>query len=252
MTSLFTVTTDYLTAKNLRYSSTEDRTSLTVCFRLDNTCATCLIAIDEEGGYLSFCTRSGLIVAEDKFGAVAEFIARANYGLGIGAFQFNHEKGDVFFKTSLFAADTEIASEAIRHLLYKNINTYDRLYPALVDVIYRDIAPAQALRSAKDKTKSRRPQEEIDAVFAKLMARAGEAQLTSGFDQIRAQAEQRPDGILLPMKDLVSASGQRRAGKHIVQRIAQSLQAHGLGHIPTALPHNQDVIVRVFKMENAG
>jgi len=238
MKSMFEVTADYLTAKNLRFSSTEDRTSLAVCFRSDNTYATCLIAIDEEHGYLSFCTRFGLIVPVDKHGAVTEFIARANHGLGIGAFQFNYEKGDIFFKTSLFTDDAEVASDAIRHLLYKNFNTYDRLYPALVDVIYRDIAPEQALQNAKGKTKPPHTQEEIDTVFAKLMVGAGESQSASGFDQIRVLAQQKPDGVLLPMKELVSASGQRRAGKHIVQRIAQSLQAHGLGHIPTALPHD--------------
>ncbi len=261
MNSLFEIVSDYLTARNLRYSRTEDCTSFTVCYRLNHTCVTCTIRVDEESGYLSCITRSGIVVAKDKFEAAAEFVARANYGLGIGAFQLDYDDGDLCFKTSLFADAAELSPRMIRHLVKKNVNFYDNLYPGIVDVLYRDIAPAQALEKIKQAKQPRCSQEDIDAVVSKLMADIKEPHSLSGpsspdlplcdFDQIKARVEQRPDGVLLSMKELVNASGQRRAGKHIVRRIEDSLQAYGLGHEPANLPHNQAELVRVFKKEDA-
>ena len=69
----------------------------------------------------------------------------------------------------------------------------------------------------------------------------------TNFDALLAEVEASPDGIVLSMKDLVTASGQRRAGKLIVQGIEERLLAKGLSHDPTNLPHSQSEIVRLFK-----
>lgn len=261
MNSRSEVVSDYLTAKNLRYSRTEDCTSFTVCYRLNHTCVTCTIHVDEESRYLSCSTRSGIIVAEDKFEAAAEYVARANYGLGIGAFQIDYEDGDFCLRTSLYAGASELSPQMIRHLLRKNVNSYDFFHPGIVDVLYRDVAPARALEKVKQEKQPRCSQEDIDAVVSKLMGDMEEPHSLSGpsspgpllsdFDHIKARVEQNPDGVLLPMKELVSASGQRRAGKHIVRRIEESLRAYGLGHEPANLPHSQTELVRVFKKEDA-
>ena len=251
MKTLFETVVDYLESQNVRYSRAEDFSAIVVGYHLNNASVTCTVTVNEDSRYLSFCTRSGIMVSTDKYDSAVEFITRANYGLNVGALLFDHSDGDVLFKTSLFAGDAEVPSEVLRLLLSQSIKTYDLLYPGLVDVIYRDVDPVQALRNARATRKPRRSQEEIDAVFAKLMAGLEEPQMATGFDAILAQVETCPDGILLPMKELVNASGQQRAGKHIVRRIEESLQACGLGHEPAALPRSQSGIVRIFKRESA-
>lgn len=251
MKLLFDALTDYLEAKDLRYSRTEDYDSLTVCYHLKNARVTCSIHIDEEKRYLSCCTRAGIIVPKDKFDAVAEFIARANYGMGIGSFQFNYENGDVFFKTAILADDTELSPNMIRPFLYQNMNTYDLLYPGFMGVLYQNCEPEEAIRIAKSMSKPEPSQEEIDAIFAKIMADIYEVEPLSDFDAIRAQAEQSSEGIQLSMKDLVKAYGRLRAGRQIAQNIADKLKSYGLSHEPYSLPHDQNAVVRVFKKENA-
>ena len=170
MKTLFDAMTNYLEAKDLHYSRTEDYTALTVCYSLENVSVTCTIRIDEEKRYLSCCTRAGIIVPMNKFHDVAEFIARANYGMGIGSLLLNYESGDVFFKTAVFADDTELSPDMIRPVLYQNMNTYDLLYPGLMRVLYQDCDPEEAVREDKSMSKPEATQEETEAVFAKVMA----------------------------------------------------------------------------------
>lgn len=251
METLFDALTDYLEAKGLRYCRSEDYESLTVCYQLKNARVTCSIQIDEEKRYMGCCTRAGIIVPRNKFDAVAEFIARANYGLGIGSLQFNYENGDIFFKTAIFAEDGELSPKMIRPFLYQNMNTYDLLYPGLMSVLYQNCEPEEAVRSAKSMSKSQPTQEEIDAMFAKIMAGIYGVEPSSDFEAIRAQAEQNSEGIRLSMKDLVKAFGRQRAGKQIAQNIAEKLNSYGLSYEPTSLPHDQNAVVRVFKSEPA-
>jgi hypothetical protein len=252
MKPLFETVVGYLQSKGLRYSRTEDCSAIVVCYRLNNASVNCTVTVNEDSRYLSFCTRSGIMVPAHRHGDVVEFIARANLGLNVGALLFDHKDGDVSFKTSLFAGDSEVPSGVLRLLLSQSINTYDLLHPGLVDVIYRDVDSVSALQNVRITRRPRRSQEEIDTVVAKLMAGLEEPQACNGFDAILARAGACSDGILLPMKELVSASGQHRAGKHVVRRIEESLQVYGLGHEPAALPRSRSGIVRVFKRESAG
>ena len=246
MKTLFESMTEYLEAKELEYSRTEDYTALTVCYHLENVSVTCTIRLDEEKRYLSCCTRAGIIVPRNKFHAIAEFIARANYGMSIGSLLLSYRSGDVFFKTAIFAGDTELSPDMIRPVLYHNMNTYDLLYPGLMRVLYQDCDPEEAVRDAKSMSKPESTQEETDAMFAKIMADIYGGEPVWDFDTIRAQTEQNPEGIQLSMKDLVKASGRQRTGKKIAQNIAEKLKAYGLSHEPTSLPHSQNAIVRVF------
>lgn len=138
----------------------------------------------------------------------------------------------------------------LRPLLSLNIRTYDTFYPGIIDVIYCGIDPVQALTNAKAARWSCASQEEIDVVVAKLLAGMEKAEAPSRFETLLAKVEAGPDGIMLSMKELVTASGQRRAGRRIVQAIEERLRAKGLCHEPVNLPHSQSVIVRLFKRSN--
>ena len=254
MKTLVDTVTDYLESENLRYTRAEDNSAIVVGYQLNNVSVSCTVTVNEASRYLSFCTRSGILVSADRHCAVVEFLTRTNHGLNIGGFLFDHRDGDILFKTSLFAGNEDVSAEVLQPLLSQSFRTYDSYYSGIVDVVYHDVDPVQALRNLKVARIRRASQEEVDTVVAKLLAGMEKAEASSDkaeslteFDALLAQVEANPDGITLSMKELVAASGQRRAGKRIVQSIEERLLAKGLSHDPTNLPHSQSKIVRVFK-----
>lgn len=256
METLFETVVTYLDSKKLHYTRSEDCSVVLVSYHLNNICVNCTVTIDEDNRYLSFCSRSGLVAAPDRYDAVAEFVTDINLRFNAGSLLFDRHGGDIFYKASIFVGTAALAPQMLRNLL-STVHTYDSIYPRLVDIIYRDVEPFQAFldailaHEAQSTQKEINTQKEIDTVFAKLMEGMGDTPPTSGFDIIKAQVQDSPEGVLLPMKDLVIASGQRRAGKLIARRIEESLLANGLGHEPSVLPCSQSSFIRIFKRGTA-
>ena len=79
----------------------------------------------------------------DRIYAMAEFIARVNYGLALGNFELDFSDGEVRFKTSLDATDLPAAAldDHIRNLVYGNLLTVDHYHEGAVRVMETDVAP---------------------------------------------------------------------------------------------------------------
>jgi hypothetical protein len=77
--------------------------------------------------------------------AVAELIARANYGLRIGNFELDFSDGEVRYKSSLDFEATELNAQWIRNAIYPAVQTMDRYLPGLMSVIYGGKTPYEAI-----------------------------------------------------------------------------------------------------------
>lgn len=88
--------------------------------------------------------------SDDKRGAVAEFIARANYGLRIGNFEMDFTDGEIRYKSSLDFEGQELTPGLIKNAIYPAVNTCDRYLPGLMQIIYAEIDPEQAIAEIED------------------------------------------------------------------------------------------------------
>jgi len=104
-----------------------------------------------------FTSVLALFVPEPRRGRLAEFITRANFGLMLGAFQFDMDEGEVHFVTSVdFTgvdptpyADSGALIGMIRRIVHVNVVNVDRYLPALMTVVYGDVDPAEAVATAE-------------------------------------------------------------------------------------------------------
>jgi hypothetical protein len=94
----------------------------------------------EQAEIVSVYTRFGYDadVPSDKRGAVAEYTARANYGLVIGNFELDMDSGHVRYKTSVDLEGAIIEQVLFKNLIYANLTTADRYYPGLLKVLWGD------------------------------------------------------------------------------------------------------------------
>lgn len=84
---------------------------------------------------------------EAKFVKVQEFLTRANFGLKFGNFEFDYDDGEIRFKTSVqFEGDFDF-TPMIEECISLNIATFDRYLSGILQVIFTDISPKEAIAS---------------------------------------------------------------------------------------------------------
>jgi hypothetical protein len=78
--------------------------------------------------------------------AVAEAVARANYGLRVGKFELDCDDGDMRFQVSQILTGDAVGEEVIDRMIGTAINMLDMYLPAFLSVIYGNELPKDAIR----------------------------------------------------------------------------------------------------------
>lgn len=126
------------------YIAAPDRPVLYAHVEGDNGYLTCIGEAAEEERVAVFYTRLAK-APEPRRLAVAEYVARVNAGLMVGNFDVDMYDGQVRFKTSMLADGAHAAAEHLAALLTANLLTADRYLPGLMEVIFGQVPPGDAL-----------------------------------------------------------------------------------------------------------
>lgn len=85
------------------------------------------------------------IPAENRT-AVNEFLCRANYGLTLGNFELDLDRGFVNYKTTLIWEEENIPShETLARLVYVNVDMLDRYFKGINSIVYGNSDPKEAV-----------------------------------------------------------------------------------------------------------
>ena len=88
----------------------------------------------EEQEQFAFYSICPVIPHEDRRGACAEFLTRANYGMILGNFEMDFSDGEIRYKTSIDVENTSLTSELLHPLVYANVTMMDRYLPGIMKV----------------------------------------------------------------------------------------------------------------------
>jgi hypothetical protein len=135
----------FLTEDEWHPQQLEDKTIYRVGFNGENGQLTCYAQIRVDLEQFLFYVVAPIKVPEETRLTVAEFVTRANYGLGIGNFELGFEEGEVRYKSSLDFEGTPLTLELIKNTIYPAVQTMDHYLPGLLSVIYGNKTPAEAI-----------------------------------------------------------------------------------------------------------
>ncbi len=137
--------TAFLEARQVGYRLSADETAIEVWF----TCETAkfLVTISmHPAGILCVVTHMPQVIPEQRRTAVAELIARINYGLVIGGFALSLSDGSLHFRVTLPLADAELTQEQFDRLIGASLWTVQRYHKAVCRLLYGDdLSPAEAV-----------------------------------------------------------------------------------------------------------
>lgn len=127
------------------YEQQEGKLLLRTGFSGDNGNFTCWFQAREDEEQLVFYSICPVHAPEDKRMLIAEFIARANYGMVIGNFEIDLNDGEIRYKSSADVEGIEVQPVFVKNMVYANVLMMDRYLPGIMKVIYSSIDPAKAV-----------------------------------------------------------------------------------------------------------
>ncbi len=128
------------------FTQVEGESVVQIPFQGENGQWTCYAKAIEERSQFVFYSIAPSLVPPAKRTAIAEFIARANYGMIIGNFELDLSDGEIRYKTSIDAADENLSLAVIKKLVYANVTMMDRYLPGIKSVISGKLPPSEAIR----------------------------------------------------------------------------------------------------------
>ena len=135
-----------LDERDVNYSTNDE--SQSICTDLRGKVATYRIVahVDAEADLFQVLGHSPIRVPEGSRPAIAEAVARANYGLRIGKFEFNVDEGELRFQTSQALIGETVGESIIDRLITTTMAMLDMYLPAFLSVIYGNELPKDAIR----------------------------------------------------------------------------------------------------------
>lgn len=81
--------------------------------------------------------------------AVAEAIARANYGMTLGRFELDFEDGELRLHADTVMVSNLLSDEVIERLISCAVQMLDLFMPAILAIVYGNESPADSIRMAR-------------------------------------------------------------------------------------------------------
>lgn len=149
MTSPLEVVLEFFRAEKWKISSTPVSPLITTSYTGLNGQWFCVAQVGQQPTRFVFYSMCPVIIPQPKRAAVAEFLTRANYGGVIGNFEMEWGAGEVRYRTSLEAGNSELTPSLIRPLVHLNIIMMDNYLPGLLAVTFGNISPKVAIQQAE-------------------------------------------------------------------------------------------------------
>lgn len=137
----------FLHSEQYAFSQLPDQPILCLPYRGKHGNWLCYVHVRQAITQIAFYSISPIKTPIPYLAKMAEFIARANYGLMIGCFELDFEDGEVRFKTSLDINEAPLSYGLLRPLLYVNLSTFDHYYRGIVRLIQEKSSPKEILQT---------------------------------------------------------------------------------------------------------
>lgn len=144
---LIDVVEKYLTGTKWIYNINEGRDVIDCSVQGNNSVFKIYFVLEQERDFISINIHIENIIPENKRLHVSEYITRINYNLSLGNFRLNMENGDIRFQLSTDFEDSSLSIKMLENMLWAGINTFDKYQPGLMQVIYANISPKDAILS---------------------------------------------------------------------------------------------------------
>jgi hypothetical protein len=144
-TNLIEELVKFFTEDDWTFTKLQGEPVLQTGFQGENGAWNCYATTREEQQQIAFYSIAPITAPENKRSQIAEFIARANYGMIIGNFELDFNDGEIRYKTSIDVSSDNLSLAIIKNLVYSNVMMMDEYLPGIMAVIETGVEPESAI-----------------------------------------------------------------------------------------------------------
>ena len=138
-----------LDEREVQYEPNEEYETIRTDIRGEAASYRVVAHVDADQELFQIFGYSPLGIPEGCRPAIAEAVARANFGLQVGKFELDVNDGDLRFQAAQIMTDNTVGEEVIDRLIGTTIAMLDRYLPAFLSVIYGNELPKDAIQFAE-------------------------------------------------------------------------------------------------------
>lgn len=147
MGEFFDRITDFLQRDGWPVQAESVRTVLRMGFAGQNGNWNCYLDVNEDRGMAVFYSRCPLTAPDHRIAEMAEFLARANYGLRFGNFEFDPDDGDIRYKTTIEFDEEPPGDRVLAGFFHTNVVMMDMYLPGVAAVAFGEMDPLEAIET---------------------------------------------------------------------------------------------------------
>jgi hypothetical protein len=141
----------HLDEHEIKYLTSADHQSICADFRGEVGMYRIVATVDPVDGLFQVFGHSPVRVPKGARPAIAETLARANFGLKVGKFEMDFDEGDLRFQASQILIDDQLDDETIRRLIGTTMAMLNAYLPAVLSVVYGNELPADAIKCTESR-----------------------------------------------------------------------------------------------------
>ncbi|MFH7025001.1 MAG: YbjN domain-containing protein [Heteroscytonema crispum UTEX LB 1556] len=144
---------DFFVEEGWHYTKIKGEPVLRLSFEGKNSKWTCYAKARVQEQQMVFYSICPVNASESKLLAIAEFIARANYGMIVGNFELDFTDGEIRYKTGIDVESASLSFPLIKQLVYTNVTVMDEYLPGIISVINGEVSPVNAIAKIEQSDK---------------------------------------------------------------------------------------------------
>ena len=146
METTFEKLVEFFEAEGLKHQANPEGGVVIASFAAQNLSVCIYFALHADEGLLQLFAPLPAKIPPGCRPAIAEAIARANYGMKMGKFELDYSEGELRFQIANAFTAEGLDAEIIRRLIGTAVYTVDRYFPAMMSIIYGNELPEDAIR----------------------------------------------------------------------------------------------------------
>lgn len=145
MAALIDIAEDYLLEIGWKFERDDDNDVIRTGVNANNASFRVIIYSLEDKELLTVYVTQDNNIPKPKRVAMAEFIARANYGLNLGNFDLDMEDGELGYKISVDVEGGQLSRDMVGNMVGAGVSTMDQYYPGMMAVLFANATPEEAI-----------------------------------------------------------------------------------------------------------
>ncbi len=145
MGELIDIVEEYLVEIGWKFEKDEDSDIIKTGVNAKNAAFRLIIYSIEDKDLLTVYVAQDNNIPASKRMLVAEFIARANYGLNLGNFDLDMDDGELGYKVSADLEGGQLSTDMVGNMVGAGVSTMDQYYPGLMAVLFSNAKPEEAI-----------------------------------------------------------------------------------------------------------